>query len=136
MAVSTPFPLVHLSCACEYKLNTLFEQSVATECHSLHWQYLQLPVECSLEEGIVKCEHYICMLCVNLVDFWCKINCQGSICNNHKRCFMIINNTIVWNIFHTCDFAAASLQDSSEVVCRVGEHQHRWHIDVQNFTHT
>ena len=22
------------------------------------------------------------------------------------------------------------------VVCRVGEHQHRWHIDVQNFTHT
>ena len=23
-----------------------------------------------------------------------------------------------------------------EVVCRVGEHQHRWHIDVQNFTHT
>ena len=24
----------------------------------------------------------------------------------------------------------------TEVVCRVGEHQHRWHIDVQNFTHT
>ena len=24
----------------------------------------------------------------------------------------------------------------SGVVCRVGEHQHRWHIDVQNFTHT
>ena len=23
----------------------------------------------------------------------------------------------------------------SEVVCRVGEHQHHWHIDVQNFTH-
>ena len=21
-------------------------------------------------------------------------------------------------------------------LCRVGEHQHRWHIDVQNFTHT
>ena len=22
-----------------------------------------------------------------------------------------------------------------EVVCRVGEHQHCWHIDVRNFTH-
>ena len=29
-----------------------------------------------------------------------------------------------------------SVPACSEVVCRVGEHQHRWHIDVQNFTHT